>query len=56
VWIYSLPERTWKKRAPKNVAAEPDYYVTDQAEALLAQLEGTLASVIRDKVGRSYVN
>jgi L-fucose mutarotase/ribose pyranase (RbsD/FucU family) len=50
LWIYSLAERAWERRAPHNVAFEPDYYATGEAEKQLARFEGLLAPTIRKKV------
>jgi hypothetical protein len=60
LWIYKIDERRWRKRAPKNVATEPDYYTfmdrdgnrQDNVEGFLADLEGRTATVIRDSILR----
>jgi len=50
VWIYGTDDRRWRRRAPKNVAAETDYYIHDSVEAGLSGLESIAATVIREKV------
>ena len=58
IWVYSLAKRTWRRRAPHNVAAESDYYAfTDEAgnkshevEKMLSQVESMTAPVVREKV------
>lgn len=60
LWIFdkSVPAPQWKKRAPKNVAAESDYYVlTDKAgakkmdiEEALHLLENAAAPVITKRI------
>jgi hypothetical protein len=56
--VYCKSSRTWDRRAPKNVAAEENYYaVRDEAgklsqglEQALAQQEDQAAKVLREKV------
>lgn len=58
VWIWSLSNRVWQKRSTTNVAVEKDLYTltdatgrrTNDAERGLADLEGRVATVLRDKV------
>jgi Protein of unknown function (DUF4238) len=58
VWIHSADTKRWKKRAPKNIAYEPNYYslsVEDgkpnqDLEKLLSQIEGNMAKVMKDKI------
>ena len=65
VWECDLPEGTIKRRAPKNVATEADYYsVTDEsgnpdhwAERLLSEVESAAAPVVRKlRAGNLYLS
>ena len=46
VWLFDLPARRWRKRAPKHVASLRHYYaVRDEDDQLINLLEPNLATV-----------
>ncbi len=44
-WYMQADQRVWRRRAPRNLATKPDYYLT--AEADLAQIESEAARILR---------
>lgn len=46
LWVADLEERSVERRAPKNVAAQTDYYLSREIEQALAQLESETRPVI----------
>ena len=58
VWVHRAEDRTWKRRAPINVAKETDYYVfTDETgnesqeiETTFSKIESVVAPLIRGKI------
>jgi len=56
--VYEFESRSWKKRAPKNVASKKDFYILideegrrrEEIEKALSTLESKAASIFRNKI------